>query len=124
MRSIGRTYIKPPHAQIGLAHAPFRRQQRGGSLGGAGCEDDMLLPGIDQRCDLTAGLLDQAARIAPLLMDRRRIGGNVQCCDHGLARAAKQRRAGVVVEIGANSSHFPAQFSLHEGSRQALALFP
>ena len=98
--------IEPRHANRAAAHPPVRRQQRRCGFGRAGGEDDMLGLGVDQRGD-------RSRRASSI---RRRAARPSPCTDDGLAStssaasiavraAGKQRRACIVVEIGACCGH-------------------
>ena len=77
----------------------------------------MLGLGVDQRRDVAPRFLDQAARGAAFAMHRRRIGGDVERGKHRRARRWQQRRAGIVVEIGAMSGHFCSILPCQSGER-------
>ena len=84
----------------------------------------MLGLGVDQRRDLAPRLLDQAARGAALAMHRRRIGVDVERGKHRRARLRQQRRAGIVVEIGAVAGHFRSIRPVNRAICEDGALFP
>ena len=68
--------------------------------------------GPDQRGDLLARLLDQAARRAALGMDRGRIAGQRKRGAHGGARLRPQRRGRVPVEIALGQPSLCASIQL------------
>ncbi len=93
------------HEEWRATDRPVRRQKRGGSFGRAGSEHDPIGLGADQRGNVLAGLIDEPARSATVLMHGRRIGSTAERHKHRITRRGQQRRACIVVEIGPLGAH-------------------
>ncbi len=65
----------------------------------------MLSLAANQRSDICPRVLNKAAHGAALAVYRRRIAHHIERGKHRGARSRQQRRAGVVVEIGAGFRH-------------------
>ncbi len=121
---IGGRDIEPRHADRAAPHPPVGRKQRRSGFGRAGGENDMLGLGARQ--------VPRPRRRASSI--RRRAARPSPCTDDGFASASsaasiaaraagKQRRACIVIEIGAVPGHFFAIFPVISHSRAVRRYF-